>query len=194
MRLGIDPQGNAGADISSGITPDGVEATAQADAVVTEPGKAGESANSAQCRHDSELGRWIAARTSVGRSSPTIPLNGGSTAPRLFALRDVQAGADDSVYGSGDTDKGTFSFAIDKYAVTEDNQIVLGNTGTATFTVNRIGGSDGAATVNWAVTDGTGTVWHRSRRGYVGFAQLRGRRVVRDIYRNHQRRHRAGTK
>ena len=32
-------QGNAGVGISNGVTPDGVEATAKADAVVTEPGK-----------------------------------------------------------------------------------------------------------------------------------------------------------
>ena len=34
-----DPQGNAGGSITNGVTPDGVEATAKADAVVTDPGR-----------------------------------------------------------------------------------------------------------------------------------------------------------
>ena len=50
-----------------------------------------------------------------------------------------------------DTDKGTFGFSVDNYTVNESG-------GTATITVNRIGGSDGAATVNWALSDGTGTL------------------------------------
>ena len=50
-----------------------------------------------------------------------------------------------------DTDQGTFGFAVDNYTANESG-------GTATVTVNRIGGSDGAATVNWAVSDGTGTL------------------------------------
>jgi hypothetical protein len=49
------------------------------------------------------------------------------------------------------TDQGTFGFSVDQYTVNETG-------GSATVAVNRVGGSDGAATVNWNVSAGTGTL------------------------------------
>ena len=54
------PQGNAGGVITNGVTPDGFEATAKADAVVTEPGQGGTSPDSAQRRDHPKLGQWLA--------------------------------------------------------------------------------------------------------------------------------------
>ena len=54
-----------------------------------------------------------------------------------------------------DTDPGAFSLSVENYTA---NEFPADGLDVATVTVNRIGGSDGSATVNWALSDGTGTL------------------------------------
>jgi plastocyanin len=52
--------------------------------------------------------------------------------------------------GGGEDDPGTLRFSLTSYTVSE-------GAGTATITVNRVNGDDGAASVQWAATAGTAT-------------------------------------
>jgi hypothetical protein len=145
-----DPHGNAGSSIVNGVTPDGVEATATADAIVTQPGKAGKveiplNVDTIQSWANGSLDNF---GWSIISDDPTQWWFNSSEAflmgtfkPELTILYTAPV----------DTDPGTFSFSVDNYTVNESG-------GTATVTVNRIGGSDGPATVDWAVSDGTGTL------------------------------------
>ena len=87
-----------------------------------------------------------------------IPPSGGSIAEDAFALGTFKPELTILYTDPVDTDKGTFSFSVDNYTANESPADGLN---TVTVTVNRIGGSDGAATVNWAVSDGTAR--HRAR-------------------------------
>jgi hypothetical protein len=144
------PQGGAGGVITNGVTPDGFEAAATADGVVTEPGRAGQvqiplSVETIQSWANGSLTNFgwsivsnSASQWSFNSSDAFLP---GTFKPELTILYSEPVG----------TDKGTFGFSVDGYSVNE-------NSGTATITVNRVGGSDGAATVNWALAAGTGTL------------------------------------
>ena len=113
------PQGNAGGVITNGVTPDGFEATPQADAVVTEPGKAGKvqiplNVDTIQSWANGSLANF---GWSIVSDSPSLWSFNSSEA---FLRRYVQAGADDSVHGARRNRRsGTFSFSVDKYTVNE---------------------------------------------------------------------------
>ena len=148
-----DPQGGAGGFISNGVTPDGIEATAKDDARVTLPGKAGKvqiplNANTIQSWANGSL-------TNFGWSIITDdPTQWWFNSEDAFALGSFKPELTILYTDPVDTDKGTFSFSADNYTANESPADGLN---TVTVRVNRIGGSDGAATVNWAVSDGTGT-------------------------------------
>ena len=144
------PQGGLGASITDGVTPDGFEASAKADAVVTEPGKAGHveiplNKDTIQSWANGSLTNF---GWSIISNSPSLwSFNSsevdtlGSFKPELTILYTAPV----------ETEAGTFSFTTESYSVNE-------NGGTATVRVNRIGGSDGPATVDWALSAGTGTL------------------------------------
>jgi hypothetical protein len=144
------PQGNAGGVISNGVTPDGFEATAQADAVVTQPGRGGlvqiplnvetiqSWANGSLTNFGWSIVSNSASLWSFNSSEAFLP---GTFKPELTILYTDPVVAD----------QGTFGFSVDQYTVNETGS-------TATVTVNRVGGSNGAATVNWSLADGTGTL------------------------------------
>jgi hypothetical protein len=145
-----DPQGNAGSLIDNGVTPGGNEATAKADAIVTEPGKAGKvqiplNVETIQSWANGSLDNFgwsIISNNPVQwwfNSSEAFLM--GTFKPELTILYTDPVG----------TDNGTFGFSVDDYSVSE-------NGGTATVTVNRVGGSDGPATVNWALSADTGSL------------------------------------
>ena len=145
-----DPQGNAGGAITNGVTPDGVEATAKSDAVVTDPGRGDRvqiplNVETFQSWANGSLPNFgwsiISDDPSLWRFDSAEAFLAGTFKPELTILYTAPV----------DTDKGTFGFTVDNYTVNESG-------GTATITVNRVGGSDGAATVNWAIADGTGTL------------------------------------
>ena len=143
------PQGNAGSSLVNGVTPDSVEASAKADAIVTEPGKAGK----VQIPLNKETiqswanGSLVNYGWSIITDDPSLWSFNSSEAFLIGTFKpELTILYTDPV----DTDKGTFSFSVDNYTVNE-------NAASATVTVNRIGGSDGSALVNWGVSDGTGT-------------------------------------
>lgn len=144
------PQGNLGAVITNGVTPDGFEAAAKADAVVTEPGKAGKvqiplNVETIQSWANGSLANF---GWSIVSNSPSLWSFNSSEADTLGSFKPELT----ILYTAPvDTDKGTFGFSVDGYTVNESG-------GAATITVNRVGGSNGAATVNWSLADGTGTL------------------------------------
>jgi len=144
------PQGNLGAVITNGVTPDGFEAAAKADAFVAEPGKAGKvqiplNVETMQSWANGSLANF---GWSIVSNSPSLWSFNSSEADTLGSFKpELTILYTDPV----DTDQGTFGFSVDGYTVNEGG-------GTATITVNRVGGSDGAATVNWSLADGTGTL------------------------------------
>jgi hypothetical protein len=145
-----DPQGNAGGAITNGVTPDGVEAAAKSDAVVTDPGRGDRvqiplNVETFQSWANGSLPNFgwaiMSDDPSLWRFDSSEAFLAGTFKPELTILYTPPV----------DTDKGTFGFAADNYTVNESGS-------TATITVNRVGGSDGTATVNWAIADGTGTL------------------------------------
>jgi hypothetical protein len=144
------PQGNAGGVISNGVTPDGFEATAQADAIVTQPEKGGLvqiplNAQTVQSWANGALANFgwsiVSDSASVWAFNSSEAFLMGTFKPELTILYTDPVA----------TDPGTFGFSVDQYTVNETG-------GAATITVNRVGGSDGAATVDWSLADGTGTL------------------------------------
>ncbi len=159
-----DPQGNAGGSITNGVAPEGTEASAVADASVTEPGRAGLvqiplNVDTIQSWANGSLANFgwsiISDDPSLWSFNSSDAFLIGTVKPELTILYTAPV----------DTNPGTFSLSVDKYTVNESG-------GTATITVNRIGGSDGAATVNWGVSEGTGTLADISgaTSGSVAFA------------------------
>ena len=146
-----DPQGNAGGLISNGVTPDGIEATAKEDARVTLPGKAGKvqiplNVDTIQSWANGSLPNF---GWSIISDDPTQWWFNSEDA---FALGTFKPELTILYTDPVDTDNGTFSFSVDNYTANESPADGLN---TVTVRVNRIGGSDGTATVNWAVSDGT---------------------------------------
>ena len=178
-----DPQGNAGSSISNGVTPDGVEATAKEDARVTLPGKAGQvqiplNVDTIQSWANGSLANF---GWSIMSDDPTQWWFNSEDA---FALGTFKPELTILYTAPEDTDNGTFSFSVDNYTANESPADGLN---TVTVTVNRIGGSDGAATVNWAALRRYRNVG-RYHGSYLGFDLLCRWRTVRDIYRGHQQR------
>jgi hypothetical protein len=145
------PQGGVGVAISNGVTPDGFEATAAADAVVIEPGRAGRvqiplNVETIQSWANGSLANF---GWSIASNSPSLwsfnsseAFLAGTFKPELTILYTAPEGA-----GVGE-----FGFSVDNYTANESGG------GSATVTVNRVGGSEGAATVDWAIADGSGTL------------------------------------
>ncbi|HYO25666.1 MAG TPA: DNRLRE domain-containing protein, partial [Lacipirellulaceae bacterium] len=144
------PQGAMGAVIQNGVTPDGFEAAAQADAVVTEPGKAGKvqiplNVETIQSWANGSLANngWsiVSNSPSLWSFNSSEAFLAGTFKPELTILYTAPEAAS----------TGTFRFSVDAYTVNESG-------GAATITVNRVGGSAGAAAVNWAAAPGTATL------------------------------------
>src|SRR5262249_36964790 len=142
------PQGSAGSSIANGITPDDVGATAEPDAIVTSPGAAGSvdiplNLDTMQAWADGSLANYgwaIVSNSGTGwnfESADTI--DGDALKPKLTILYTAPTGT------------GTFGFTNDNFKVNEGG-------GNASLTVERIGGSTGAADVNYTITLGTASL------------------------------------
>jgi hypothetical protein len=144
------PQGAMGAVIQNGVTPDGFEATAKEDARVTEPGKAGKvqiplNVETIQAWANGSLANngWsiVSNSPSLWSFNSSEAFLAGTFKPELTILYTAPEVAN----------AGTFGFSVDAYSVNESG-------GSATITVNRVGGSAGAAAVNWDLTAGTASL------------------------------------
>ncbi len=144
-----NPQGNSGFSILNGVTPDNIEATSLADAIVVEPGRAGLvqiplNVDTIQAWANGSLNNFgwsivsnAGSLWSFNSSEAFLP---GTVKPELTIL-----------YTEPETVTGKFGFSVDDYIVNE-------NAGAATMTVHRIGGSSGAATVDWSLSPATGSL------------------------------------
>ncbi|MDZ4657050.1 MAG: Calx-beta domain-containing protein [Bythopirellula sp.] len=139
-----DPQGSIGNAIENGVTPDNVEATVLVDGRVNTPGQAGlvqipVSVETLQAWANGSLSTfgWMIASDSdnswVIASSEDGSLN--PFAPELTILYTNPVGV------------GEFAFSDIQYDVAEG--------GTATITVQRVGGLSGAANVSYSLTTGS---------------------------------------
>ena len=138
----LDPQGIAGNSIVNGVTPDDVEATADPDARVPNPGTAGlveiplnvdtlqSWANGSLDNHGWSI---VSDSGSLWAFNSSDAFGIGTFKPELTVL-----------YTSPEPTQGTFSLSVDEYYTSEDTP--------ATITINRIGGSNGTATVDWALS------------------------------------------
>ncbi|MEM8677788.1 MAG: Calx-beta domain-containing protein [Planctomycetota bacterium] len=142
----LDPQGIAGNSIVNGVTPDDIEATADPDAVVPDAGLAGLveiplNADTLQGWANGSLENFgwsiVNDSGSLWAFNSADSFGIGTFAPELTVL-----------YTAPEATTGTFSLSVDDYYTAEDTA--------ATITVNRIGGSTGAATVDWSLAAGTG--------------------------------------
>ncbi len=147
----LNPQGNAGFAVQNGVSPDNVEATAAPDARVPAAltGQAGQiqiplNVDTIQAWANGSLSNFgwsivndLGSLWSFNSSEAFLP---GTFKPELTILYTDPAPAE----------AGLFSFSVDDYVVNEN--------GTASITVNRVGGSSGGAAVNWDVAPGTGTL------------------------------------
>ena len=144
----VNPQGNAGGSIVNGVTPDNIEASGTPDTRVPEAltGQAGLveiplNVDTIQSWANGSLANfgWSIVSDSGSlwsfNSSEAFLL--GTFKPELTIL-----------YTEPPAETGTFGFSVGDYTVNE-------NGGTATITVNRVGGATGAATVDWSVAAGT---------------------------------------
>ncbi len=141
-----DPQGNRGAAIVNGVTPDDVEASVDVDARVLEPGRAGlveiplnadtiqSWANGSEQNYGWSIITDSGSLWAFNSSEAFLP---ATFRPELTILYTDPAPAE----------QGTFSLSLDDYFVSEDGP-------SATITVNRFGGL-AAATVDWQLTAGT---------------------------------------
>ncbi len=148
-----DPQGSSGSSISSGITPDGIEADSVVDALVGTPGAAGRvdialNVDTIQAWANGTLENlgWAIINNSAedwAFGSANDFLSQNPFFPKLTILY-----TDPVAAGPGSA--GEFSLSNDTFIVNEN--------GTASITVNRVGGSSGAATVNYTIGAGTGSL------------------------------------
>jgi hypothetical protein len=147
----VNPQGGAGFSIQNGVTPDNVEATAAPDARVPAAltGQAGLvqiplNVDTIQAWANGSLSNFgwsiVSDLGSLWSFNSSEAFLTGTFKPELTILYTDPVA----------TDKGAFGFSLDSYVVNEN--------ATATITVNRVGGSNGAAAVNWEITPGTGTL------------------------------------
>jgi hypothetical protein len=142
----VDPQGALGDNLVNGVTPDDVEATAEPDAIVTTPGLRGLvdipldiTTLQAWANGSLENFGWsIITDSSLDWTFASADYFGAEArqTPKLTLLYNDPTGP------------GTFRFSDDGYTVNEN--------GTATVTVERVGGTTGAATLNWSLAAGTG--------------------------------------
>jgi hypothetical protein len=148
----FQPQGNAGASIFDGVTPDGFEASARADFVVTEPGRAGLvqiplNADTIQAWANGSIPNFgwsiVTNNASLWSFNSSEVDTIGSFKPELTILYTPPVASD----------VGSFGLTVDNYTVNESG-------GTATITINRVGGGNLAAPVNvdWSVAAGTGAL------------------------------------
>lgn len=143
----FDPQGNRGSSILNGVTPDNLEASVRPDGTVANPGRAGlveipldvDSLQAWANGSRENLG-WsiISDASSLWAFNSSEAFLAGTVRPELTILYT------DPV----ETDPGVFSLSIDQSSVNEF-------AGFAEITINRIGGSEGAANVSWSLTAGT---------------------------------------
>jgi hypothetical protein len=145
-----DPQGSVGSGIVNGVTPDGVEAAATADAVVTTPDQAG----LVQIPLSIEtLQAWAnGSLSNFGWSIVSSASNGWSFASSEDSSLTAFAPELTILYNnpSTTTGEGQFQFAADEF--------IVGEGGVVTITVQRIGGSEGSASVDYEITAGTGSL------------------------------------
>lgn len=143
-----NPQGSAGASIVNGVTPDGIEALTAPDGTVANPGRAGLveiplDADTVQAWANGSLDNFgwsiISDSGSLWSFNSSEAFLTGTFRPELTILYTDPVAED----------AGVFSLAAAETKVNE-------NAGTATVTINRIGGSLGAATVDWSAAAGTG--------------------------------------
>ncbi len=144
-----DPQGNRGASILNGVTPDDVEASADVDTRVAEPGRVGRVeiplnadtiqawANGSAANYGWSIVSNSGSLWAFNSSEAFLP---GTFRPELTVLYTDPVPAD----------TGTFSLSMDDYFVNESGA-------TATVTVNRFGGL-APATVNWQLAAGTASL------------------------------------
>ena len=148
-----NPNGSAGGSIVNGITPDNTEAASIADGTVANAGRAGMV--DIQLDPDT-IQSWI--NDPNGDNIENFGWAIISDSPSLWRFDSSEAFLLDTfrpqltvLYTDPVAeDTGVFSLSTDEVKVNEINDFE------ATFTINRIGGSSGAATVNWDVTPGTG--------------------------------------
>lgn len=146
---------NGVSGIADGITPDDVEATAEPDAIVTTPGigNPGISTTVDIALDIDTLQAWsngvfdnygwsIISDSAIGWNFASADYFGAVARqkPKLTILYTEAA----------PSDAGSFRFSDSEYKVNED--------GSVTVTVERVGGTSGAATLNWALAAGTGAL------------------------------------
>jgi hypothetical protein len=143
-----NPQGDAGSTIVNGITPDDVEATAEPDAVVTNPSGLGLvdiplSVDTIQAWANGTLPNfgWSILSDSgnawnFGSSDDFLSVN--PVLPKLTILYTDPSGT------------GTFRFSNSNYNTKE--------IGTAVVSVERVGGTSGPADLTYTITPGTGSL------------------------------------
>jgi hypothetical protein len=110
-------------------------------------------------------------------SAPTNGVTLGSPNTATLTIQDNEASNNSSSSSSSTTtnasssvnSKGTLSFAATTYAFNE-------NSGNATITVQRVGGTNGSVTVNYATSNGTGQsgLEYTATNGTLSFAQGEG--------------------
>ncbi|WP_168205366.1 Calx-beta domain-containing protein [Bythopirellula goksoeyrii] len=139
----IDPQGTLGNSIVNGITPDGIEATSVADSIVTFPGQAGKvqvPLNQATLQAWStgsldNFGWSIVSDSDSSWEFSSSDVSVVNLRPELTILYTAPSGA------------GEFALVEAKQEVNEG--------GIATVKVQRVGGSTGAASIDYSITTGT---------------------------------------
>ena len=159
----VDPQGDEGNSITNGIRPDDIESVAEPDAVVPDPGRAGLveiplNVDTLQAWSNGSLDNF--GWSIINDSGSLWGINSseaflvGTFAPELTLL-----------YTEPTASTGVFSLSTDEVIANEVDA-------TATVTINRVGGSDGAATVDWSIGAGTGDLSDISgaTSGSVSFA------------------------
>ena len=142
-----DPQGDSGNAIQDGVVPDDIEAIAEPDFRVPDAGRAG--LNEIPINADT-VQSW--ANGSLDNYGWSIVNNSGSlwafNSSEAFLLGTERPELTILYTPPEASSAGTFSFASDEFVVSES--------GTAEITVNRVGGSSGAASIDWSVGAGTG--------------------------------------
>jgi hypothetical protein len=143
-----NPQGDAGSIIVNGVTPDDVEATAEPDAVVTNPSGLGLvdiplNVDTIQAWANGTLPNfgWSIISDSGNAwnfASSDDFLSVNPILPKLTVLYTDPSG------------QGTFRFSNSDYKVKES--------GTASIPVERIGGTTGAVDLNYTIAPGTGSL------------------------------------
>ncbi|MBM4076931.1 MAG: DNRLRE domain-containing protein, partial [Planctomycetes bacterium] len=143
------PQGTAGSSIINGVTPDGIEASAEIDAIVTDPSVAGlvdiplnTKTIQAWANGTSPNFGWVIINNSSDSWTFASSDDFLSITPQLPKL---------TILYTAPTGQGTLGFSNSSFRVNE-------NGGQARVSIQRVGGLTGAASVNYAITPVTGSV------------------------------------